>query len=318
MKKIISSLFLALCISSAGAWTPKKPIEVVVGFAPGSGNETSFRIVSSQIEKENPSIKFIVENRPGADGTVAMNEFIKLPNDGHHIYVPSHQGIWVTADYFNPEAKRYTLNDFEYVVTLAKSPVAIIANINSSIKTPEDFIKYLKSDGDKFVAAGSGAHKLAIDYAADYLKLPNGKVTNIPYKGPRQAGFGVASGDTETGIIPLAIAAPLAKSGKIRIIGICGEFPIKGFEQTPLMNNYIKGLNVYSAWGIILPKNTSKEVVDWYVDTFVKAINSEEVKSKFEQNYMFTDAKEHTPEGFKNSMNQLRKQWIPVLEKITK
>lgn len=317
MKFVMFVTGLALSLN-AFAWTPKKPVDVVIGFAPGSGNEVSFRIVSSQVEKDNPGVRFVINTKPGSDGVIALNEFIKQPNDGYHINVPSHTGIWVTSDFFYPQIKKFSLDDFEYVISIAKSPLAIIVNEKSTINSPEDFIKYLKSGGDKFVAAGSGAHKLAADYTADYLNLPDNKLTTITYKGPSQAGLGVAAGDVETGIIPLAIAASLAKSGKIKIIGICGEFPIKGFEQTPLMNKHIKGLNVYAGWGLILPKNTPKEVVDWYVVNFVKAINSEEVKVKLEQNFMFTDSREHTPEGFKNSMMHLRKQWVPILEKITK
>lgn len=317
MKKFILALLISFCLPAL-AWTPKKPVEVSIGFGPGSGNEVSFRIISSYIEKNNPGVKFIISTRPGSDGVVALNEFIKQPNDGYSINVPSHTGIWVTSDYFYPTIKKFNLDDFDYVVSLAKSPLAVIVNQNSKINNPIDFVSYLQSNGDKFIATGSGAHKLAADYTADYLKLPDNKLTTIMYKGPSQAGVGVAANDVEVGIIPLAIATSLAKSGKVRIIGICGEFPIKGLEDIPLMNRTVKGLNVYAGWGLILPKNTSKEIVDWYVTNFVKAINSEEVRLKLEQNYMFVDEKEHTPEGFKSSMMQLRKQWIPILDKITK
>ena len=106
MVRYISNFIKVILATSitltAYAWEPTKPVTAVIGFAPGSGNELSFRGISSIIEKANPKINFIVENRPGADGTIGMNHFIKLPNDGHHIYIASHQGIWVTADYANP------------------------------------------------------------------------------------------------------------------------------------------------------------------------------------------------------------------------
>jgi len=317
MKNLLLSCVILFC-SSAFAWTPTKTITANIGFAPGSGNELSFRIVSSVIEKNNPNINFVVINRAGADGVVAMNEFIKTQPDGYNLYVASHQGIWVTADYFNSAAKKYTLDDFEYGISLAKSPLAIIVGAKSSIVTPTDLLNHLKSDGNKLIAAGSGAHKLASDFIANSLNFPDGKIENVSYKGPAQAAMGVASGDTEIGIVPLAVAATLAKSGKIRIVGICGEFPIKGVEAVPLMNKFVPGLNVYAAWGIILPKNTPKEIVDWYVTNFGKALKSQEVQVAFEQNYMFNDSRENTPEGFKNSMLSLRKHWIPILEKMAK
>jgi hypothetical protein len=104
--KIIAASLISVS-ALAQAWEPTKPVNVVIGFAPGSGNELSFRGISSLIEKANPKINFIVENRPGGDGTIGMNHFVKLPNDGYHIYIASHQGIWVTSEFANPETKKY-------------------------------------------------------------------------------------------------------------------------------------------------------------------------------------------------------------------
>jgi len=138
----IVKIIVLTCLSvSAYAWEPTKPINVLVGFAPGSGNEISFRGVSSILEKLNPKINFVIENKPGADGVVAMNEFIKKPADGYNIYVPSHQGIWVTSEFFNKPAVKYTLDDFEYVVTIAKSPLAIIAYSGSTVNSVHELLE---------------------------------------------------------------------------------------------------------------------------------------------------------------------------------
>jgi tripartite-type tricarboxylate transporter receptor subunit TctC len=70
ISNFIKVIFVALIATAAHAWEPTKPITAVVGFAPGSGNELSFRGISSIIEKSNPKISFVVENRPGGDGTI--------------------------------------------------------------------------------------------------------------------------------------------------------------------------------------------------------------------------------------------------------
>ena len=296
------------------AWEPSKPIQVTVGFAPGSGNELSFRGVSSLIEKANPKINFIIENRPGADGVVAMNDFVTKPNDGHHIYIPSHQGIWVTAEFFNAQAKRYSLDDFEYVVSIAKSPLAVIAWTGSATNTVPELLDRIKNtDKPITFAAGSGAHKLAFSYMTSKVKVNTDLVQTVGYKGPNQAGQDVAGGHVEFGIIPAAVAATFVKSGKVKIIGLCSEKPVAGIDA-PLMNKWIPGMNVYAAWGIILPKGTDPEIQKWYVDNFAKVIKSQEAKQFFDNNYMFFDERELTPSGFKNSMMQLRTQWVPILQ----
>lgn len=313
MKRILIQLLLLFPLLSY-AWSPEKPINVTIGFAPGSGNELSFRGVSSILEKSNPKLNFIIENRPGADGVVAMNDFISKPNDGYHIYIPSHQGIWVTAEFFNAQAKKYTLDDFEYVISIAKSPLAVIAWSGSSINSAPELINKLTSTSKPIsIAAGSGAHKLAFEYMATKISINKELVKTVSYKGPAQAGQDVAGGHVEFGIIPAAVAANLAQTGKVKILGICSEKPLAGLNA-PLMNTYIPGMNVYAAWGIILPKGTSPVIIKWYVDNFSKAIRSIEAKDFFDKNFMFFDEKELTPLGFKGSMMQLRTQWLPILQ----
>ena len=314
---IIKVIAVSLITTLAHAWEPTKPITAVIGFAPGSGNELSFRGISSIIEKANPKINFIVENRPGGDGTIGMNHFIKLPNDGYHISVPSHQGVWVTADFSNPENKKYTLDDFEYVLTLAKSPLAIIANSASAVNTPREFLDRVKStDKPLNIAAGSGAHKLAYEYMMYNIKGNRSLVKTIPYKGPAQAGQDVAGGHVEFGIIPVAVANTLTQSGKIKIIALCSEYKINAIKDVPLMKDLIPGMNVYAAWGIILPKNTDKEIIDWYVTNFTSAIRSNEGQRFLRENLMFAEPKEQTPQGFRSSMMQLREKWVPIIKEV--
>lgn len=308
-----------LSFSTVYAWHPSKPINVIIGFAPGSGNELSFRGISSIVEKNNPDVNFVIQNRPGAGGVVAMNEFIKKPNDGYTIYVPSNQGIFVTAEFFQKQAVKYSLTDFDYLLGLAKSPQVLIASHNSQVSNLEDFIKKLQNPNEQInFATGGGAHRLAFDYMIQKLGINRSRTTLVEYKGPAQAAQDVAGNHIDFSIIPAAVAAGYERAGKVKIIAVCGEKVIKGFENIPLINKYIPGMNVYAGWGIIIPKNTAKEIKDWYVKEFNKAITSKEVQTFFEDNYMFSDKSELDPTGFEQSMKQLRNHWIPVLENLSK
>lgn len=317
MKKLLITLLVLFSLSAA-AWEPTKPINVYVGFAPGSGNEMSFRGVSSIVEK-NKNVNFVIYNRPGADGVVAMNDFITKPADGYHIYIPSHQGIWVTAEYFNKSAVQYKLTDFEYVLSIAKSPLAIIVPYDSEVTTIPTLINHLKNTTKPVsIAAGSGAHKLAYNYMADQLKLNNDLIKTISYKGPAQAALAVAAKEVEYGIMPVTVAMPLVQGNRVRILGLFSEQRLAQLPHTPLIHEYIPGANVYGAWGIILPKGTPKEIVDWYVANFGTAIRSPDGQRFFSNNLMFSTEAELTPKGFEISMKQLRKQWIPVIERLPK
>lgn len=318
MKSIKNAFFAFLLVPILShAWEPSKSINVTVGFAPGSGNEVSFRGVSSVIEKSNPKIKFHIDNRPGADGVVAMNDFITKPSDGHYAYVPSHQGIWVTADVFQKDVKRYTLDDFEYTVSIAKSPLAIIAPVNSPVNTVPELLQLIKTTQKPVTfAAGSGAHKLAFVYLMNKTGANQDLIKTANYKGPLQAGQDVAGGFVEFGIIPAAIANTLVQTGKVKFIALCSEQKLRKLPNVPLMHDYVPGLNVYAGWGIILPKSTPKVIVEWYVTEFGRAIRSADAQQFFDNNLMFSQEKLLTPAGFKRDMLDLRSQWLPIVQNM--
>jgi tripartite-type tricarboxylate transporter receptor subunit TctC len=136
------------------------------------------------------------------------------------------------------------------------------------------------------------------------------------YKGPAQAMTDVLAGHMEFGVFPIAVGAPMVQAGKLKLIGLASEVPIAGFEKTPLMKDYVPGLNVYACWNLMLPKGTPQEIQDWYRNNFVPAIRSKEVKEQFDKNFIFISPDEHSPEGIRAGMTRLRQQWQPFARKI--
>jgi tripartite-type tricarboxylate transporter receptor subunit TctC len=136
------------------------------------------------------------------------------------------------------------------------------------------------------------------------------------YKGPAQALLDVMGGHVEFGVTPVAVGYPHLQAGKLKLIGIAGEAPLRGMEKTPLMKDYTPGLNIYGCWNIILPKGTPKDIQDWYRTNFVPAINSKEARVKFEENQMFVTPSELTVEGLNASMAKLRKEWQPIAQRF--
>jgi tripartite-type tricarboxylate transporter receptor subunit TctC len=127
----------------------------------------------------------------------------------------------------------------------------------------------------------------------------------------------VAGGHTEFGMMPLSVAAPMINSGKVKLIALTGTKRPKGFEKADVMNDVLPGVVVNAMWNITLPKNTPKEVVDWYVETFSKAIRSENVKQYFDANYMLA-ATDLDPVAAKKELDQLRSEYLPISLKLKK
>lgn len=315
MKKLLATALLAVS-ATAWAWQPSKPITVQVGFAPGSGNEMSFRGVAALVEKATGA-KFIVVNQPGMDGAMSLNNLVEAPADGYTVNIASQQGTWVMADVLFSKQIRFTPDSFEYAVNIAKSPLALIAPVDSPINTPREFIKLIETtDRPINIAVGASSHKLAYEYIMDNTRARKDRLQAISYKGPAQAGADVAGRQTDFGIIPAAVAYNLVQAGKVKYIGIFGEQRLSKIPQVELMQTVIPGANVYAGWGILLPKGTSTEVIKWYNDNFVRAIRSAEAQRFFADNLMFVEERELTPQGYRRSMQELRRVWLPIAQKM--
>lgn len=315
MKKLIGLLLLvSACL--AHAWEPSKPITVVVPNAPGAGNEIAFRVLAKQVEQKT-KVNFIYEYKPGAFDTIAMNYFDTLPNDGYHVAIPSCQSTYVTAEIWYSKNVKFNAMDFLPVTNMGKSPLAFYARLNTDIDTPEKLIGEIKS-GKRPInfAVGGAAHRLAVEWLVAGIKPNKDTVETIMYKGPAQAMQDVLTGAAEFGVFPIAVGAPMVQAGKLKVIGIAGEQVLPGLEKYKLMNQYVPGLNVYACWNLILPKNTSQKVLDWYQKYFIPAVNSKETTEVYNKQFIFVTRNEQTPEGVRASMYRLREQWQPFARKI--
>ena len=319
MKKLLAVLLLVPALSWA-QWAPNKTVTTLIGFAPGSGNELSFRKASDIVMKQNPGVVFAVETRPGADAAVASNSFMTAPSDGLHLMVPSHMSLFVTNDIWQRDIKRFEYNSFKPVVTLGKSPLVLVAGAKSTVNTPQEFVKYITNGKPVNIAVGGGAHRMAYEYIMMKTGADPKLIQHVSFNGPAPAVQSVASYDgktgTEFGIMPIAVARPLIEAGKVRPIGLTGGPRLKALPNVPLLSDVIPGLRVYAGWTVVLPPHTPNVIVDWYVDKFSRAILSQEYQAWAEQNYILVDRNELTPRGVMAYAEELRTAFAPIARNI--
>lgn len=315
--KKLSTAVLALAVTAAQAFTPPKVVTATVGYAPGSGNEVSFRIISSILQSKNPDSTYVVDNRPGAGEAIGLNWFVNQPRDGSHLFIPSQQGVYTALEIWYPELIRFNPMDLEVVTTIAKSPLCVVANITSPTNTPQELIRRIQMTKEPInFALGAAAHKIVFEYLMDKTAGNRSQVQSVLYKGPAQAVQDVAGNQIEFGIMPTAIAYPLVKAGKVKYIALAGEQRLAQIPTVPLWKDTVPGLNVYAAWVIALPPGTSREIVDYYNRQFVPVINSAEAQKIFEDNLMYAVKSEQTPEGVRKYLESIRTQWMPYIKKI--
>jgi tripartite-type tricarboxylate transporter receptor subunit TctC len=314
LKKFIA---LVLVPVTAWAWQPTRPVTVIFPNGPGAGNEISFRIVASIVERHT-GVKFNSEYRPGADGNLAINHFVTVPADGHTVSVPACQSNWVTPEVWYPQIAKYNPMDLEPVANIARSPLAFWANPKSLINTPDELIAAIRNkERPLTVAIGGGGHKLAVEYLVDKLRVPGGdRVQTVMYKGPAQALLDVMGGHVEFGVTPVAVGYPHVLAGKLKLIGIADTRTLPGLETAPLMSRAAPGLSIHGCWNLVLPPSTPSNIQKWYAEQFVPAIRSAEAGEKFRENMMYITPEEHTPQGVRAAMTQLQRTWQPIARRI--
>jgi tripartite-type tricarboxylate transporter receptor subunit TctC len=319
MKHILSVLLMVPAIALA-QWAPNKPVHTLIGFAPGSGNEISFRKASDIVMKQHPGVTFTVETKPGADASVASNQFMTAPSDGLHVMIPSHMSLFVTNDIWQKNTKRFEYNSFKPAVTLGKSPLVLVASSKSSVNTPQEFVKYITNGKPVNIAVGGGAHRMAFEYIRMKTGANAELIRDIRFQGPLPAVTSVASYDgktgTEFGIMPIAVAKPLIEAGKVKAIGLTGGPKLKALPAVPLLSDVVPGLKVYAGWILVLPPQTPDTIVNWYVDKFSKAILSAEYQAWAEQNYIIIDRDELNPRGVMAYAEEIRGLFAPVVKNI--
>jgi tripartite-type tricarboxylate transporter receptor subunit TctC len=315
--KILFAILLSISAIVAHAWEPTKPITVVIGFQPGSGNEVGFRVLAKQVQLANPNVNFIIELKPGADSVLATNHLSESKPDGYTISIPSYMGTYVTNDIWQRDIKKWQYNSITNVMGMGKSPMAIVANASSKINTPQELNALLRDTTKPITfAVGAGAHRMTWEFIMDKARGNRDLVKFAQHQGPLQAVMSVASDSgMEFGIMPVAIAKPLLDSGRIKLIGISGDKKVAGLDAEPYRvgGQYV---NVFAAWSLSLPPNTPLEIVDWYQKQFSAAIKTSEVQQFYRDNYIFVEQNELTPQGLAQHIEHLRSIWIPIGDKI--
>lgn len=311
-KFIVAMLLLPI---AAWAWEPTKPVTVIIGFQPGSGNEVGFRVLATAVQKANPNFKYVIELKPGADSVLATNALAAAEPDGYTISVPSYMGTYVTNDIWQRDLKKWQWNSITNVMGMGKSPMAIVAHPSSRVNTPRELNELLRTTTQPITfAVGSGAHRMTWEFIMDKSHGNRDLVKYAQHQGPLQAVTAVASDSgMEFGIMPVAIAKPMIDAGRVKLIGVSGDRKMAGAEPYRVGGHYI---NVFAAWSLSLPPNTPPEIVRWYNDAFLAALSTPEVQQYYRDNYIYVEPSETNPAGLNRHLQELRATWLPMADRL--
>jgi tripartite-type tricarboxylate transporter receptor subunit TctC len=257
MKRIFKQLVLAAAAlmvaatSNAADDYPSKPVKIIVGYVPGGSPDRIARLLSKRLS-EMLGQSFIVENKPGAGGTLATAQAARMPADGYTLLM-GETGQLVIAPYVFKSLPYDTVKDFTAVAMVSSEPVLVVAGAQTPFKTIQDLIREAKANPGKYSYGSSGIgtiHHIAMEvFLADAgLKMPH-----IPYKGSGQSVPGVLSGDVPVLVSGSATTVPHVRAGTLRLLAISTPQRLSSMPNAPSISDLFKNYDYASEIGVLAP-----------------------------------------------------------------
>ena len=266
-------------ISQAAAQSyPSRNITAIIPFAPGNANDITGRIVFEQLGKQLGQA-IVIENRPGAGGTIGIGQAARATPDGYTILFHSAS---FSASYVTHKALPYdTLGDFTPVSAVGISPSVLVAAPTKGYKTAADLVAAAKAKPGElnYASAGIGA---ASHLAAEKFRVAAGiKAQHVPFKGPVEALTEVMAGRIDYYFLPIAPALPLIKDGKVNALAVSSAKRAPALPDVPTVGEVGLPGAIYAFWnGMFVPVKTPRDIVERLHGETQKAIADASVKER--------------------------------------
>ena len=258
---------LASCAAGAGvhpltraAVFPAKPMRIVAGFPPGGAADLLARVVAERLGSIY-SEPVVVDNKPGAGGTVAAGFVSKSAPDGHTLLlgVTASQTI---APAIYPSLAYSAQSDFAPVTLLAQIPVVLVVHPSVAARTPKELVALarLASPQLSFASSGSGAIP---HLTAELFKASQSvQMVHVPYRGAAPAMTDLLSGRVPVMFDHLPSVLPHIKAGRLRALGVAGSTRAQALPDLPTLTEAgIAAVEVSSWFGLLAPAGTPQAVV---------------------------------------------------------
>ncbi|WP_201494590.1 4-oxalomesaconate tautomerase [Rubrivivax sp. A210] len=298
----------ALAQPAAGSY-PTKTITVVVPTAAGGANDAMARTIA---QKLGPLLgqTIIIDNRAGANGSIASEFVARAKPDGHTLmlgYIATHS--------MNPALQKLRYDpvaDFTPVGLVGHSPTLMVATAHVPVKDVKDLVAQLKAKPDKYTYASAG-NGTAPHFAAELFKLSAGVVMlGVPYKGSAPAVSDTIGGQTQFMFPSLFTALPHVKSGKLRPLAVAGPKRAPELPDVPTLKEAgVDGVDVTQWYAIFAPANTPKPIVDKLNEALNKVLADKDIVKRLEDHG--ADVESSTPEQLATLVKNELAKWKRVV-----
>lgn len=276
---ILGASLLAACTAALAQDYPAKPIRFIVPFPPGGGTDSLTRLVANKLT-ETLKWNFVVENKPGAGGNVALDTTAKAVPDGYTLVMAQTDNVVLNPLLYS-KLTYDPVKDLVPVGLVASGPAVLVVRADSPYKTLADVVAAAKSAPAKLTFASPGLGTVSHLISELWQKSSGMKLTHVPYRGLSQALPDVLSGQVDMYMGSIPTLQGHIKGGKVRALAVTTA---KRSPVLPLVPTYtesgIPGVELASVWGVMAPAGTPQNVIQRLNTEINKVLQQPDTREK--------------------------------------
>jgi tripartite-type tricarboxylate transporter receptor subunit TctC len=281
--RVAALVWAALLSASAAAQSyPAKPVRMIVGFSPGGGTDVVARVLSAKLS-EWYGQQVVVENRPGATGTIGADVVAKSSPDGYTLLM-GHVNSHAIAPNLFKKLPYDPLRDFAMVAYVGYVPNVLVVNPAVPAKSMKELIALAKAKPGALSYASSGTGSTQHLAGEMFKQLAGVDIVHVPYKGSGQAIGDLLAGVVAMNFDTMPPVIEHIRGGRIRALAISTPRRVAQLPDTPtFVEEGMSGFDVTNWYGVMAPGGTSKDIVAKLNADINKAMQVPEVRQRLEQ-----------------------------------
>lgn len=275
---------LLICQGTARAedtWPQKKPIDLIVPFAPGGASDFVARIIAPPLSKELKQ-SIVVDNRGGAAGNIGMEAAAHAAPDGYTVFLGNVGTTAINPSVFGKELRVNPQVDFVAVSEVVDVADVLVVNTAVPAKTVKDFVAYAKERNGQLNFGSPGAGSQNRLETEMFMKLAGIDLLHVPYKGGAgPAVTDLIGGQTQVMFTTLPSAIQFVKAGRLRALAVTLAQRVPDLPDVPTMTEAGYPTMVTASWqGVFVPRGTPAPVVSRLFAAVQKVMELAEVKQR--------------------------------------
>jgi len=257
---------------------PTAPIKVIVPFTPGTGADIIARIMQPELARRMGQ-PIVVENRPGASGTIAEDQVAKSPPDGYTVLMGADS--MVIAPQLYKAVPFHPVNDFQPVSLAARGTLMLVANPKANIRSLPDLLARAKAEPGRIAYGSPGVgtpHHLAMELVRGRANVD---MLHVPYKGTSGFVHDLLGGEVNVGFLPVHVAGNLVRDGKLVALAVGSPRRHPSAPDVPTLAELgYDGMNLDMWFGYFAPAGTPQAVVAKLHDAVTAVLASPQVREQ--------------------------------------